>query len=201
MLQGRGAASPLPFRNPFLMGNMTDIPKHITRLTPGQIREYLARSYTAVDGLWFMKTEELSGFDKALEIDELVWRVMPKIQARQLKSFFRAGTGLDSLRLCYSEKLSLDGFDFNVFPAPSIEETGTGKAEGERMLTFRISFCPWVDKLVRSNRGHLAPVIGRRICAAEYAGWAAEFGCGFDFGSGGRLCDGSKECVLEFRAG
>jgi hypothetical protein len=174
---------------------------HSTRLTPGQIREYLARSYTAVDGLWFMKTEELSGFDKALEIDELVWRVMPKIQARQLKSFLGAGPGLDSLRLCYSEKLSMDGFDFQIFPSPPPDESGTGKTDREKMFTVRIAFCPWVDKLVRSNRGHLASIIGGRICAAEYAAWADEYGCRFEFGNGGRLCEGNPECALEFRVG
>jgi hypothetical protein len=30
------------------------------------VREYFHRSYTAVDGLWFVKVEEKYGFDKAL---------------------------------------------------------------------------------------------------------------------------------------
>jgi len=52
------------------------------KLTDKQIVEYFKRSYTAVDGLWFMKVEEIYGFDTALDIDEEVWKVMPKIQAR-----------------------------------------------------------------------------------------------------------------------
>ena len=165
---------------------------HSTRLTQDQIREYLVRSYTAVDGLWFMKAEEQFGFDKALEIDTLVWEVMPKIQARQLKSFLCVDSGLDGLRICYSEKLSLDGFDFQILPSPSQVELGTE-------MEIRIAFCPWYDKLVRSNRSHLATAIGKRICAVEYSAWAKEFGCRFEFGEEGRLCEGSSVCVLKFR--
>jgi hypothetical protein len=179
---------------------------HSTRLKPDQIRDYLARSYTAVDGLWFMKTEERLGFDEALEIDALVWRVMPKIQARQLKSALGADSGLDALAACYAEKLFLDGFDFLIVPTAPPPASGAGPGPdgaggdgAERELTIRISFCPWVDKLVRSKRGHLAPVIGGRICAAEYAGWAGEFGCAFEFGGDRKLCEEGDSCVLKFR--
>ena len=175
---------------------------HSTRLTPDQIRDYLARSYTAVDGLWFMKTEERFGFDEALQIDENVWRVMPKIQARHLRSALGAGPGLEGLLACYAEKLFLDGFDFQILPhCPPQSESGTEGAGGEGAeteLAIRISFCPWADKLARSNRGHLAQVIGGRICAAEYAAWAEEFGCRFEFG-GERKCRGEGEkCMLRF---
>ncbi len=49
-------------------------------LTDQQAAEYFHRSFTAVDGLWFMKVEEKHGFDAALEIDNEVWKVLPKIQ-------------------------------------------------------------------------------------------------------------------------
>jgi hypothetical protein len=52
------------------------------KLTDRQIADYFHRSYTAVDGLWFMKVEAACGFDTALDIDTGVWKVMPKIQAR-----------------------------------------------------------------------------------------------------------------------
>lgn len=222
---------------------MTNTQKHATRLTSDQIRDYLSRSYTAVDGLWFMKTEGLFGFEKALEIDALVWQVMPKIQARQLKSMLTAERSLDGLRTCYAEKLFLDGFEFQILSSASPEDgPGTGETEnvkhtpsaskvehgmqeaenrgmekapgadkagkkketkekaGEKSeFSVRIFFCPWVDKLVRSSRGHLAAAIGRRICAAEYAGWAAEFGCRFEFGGDRKLCEEGDACVLRFR--
>jgi hypothetical protein len=178
---------------------------HSTRLTHDQIRECLVRSYTSVDGLWFMKVEEHFGFDRALEIDQSVWEVMPKIQARQLKSMLGVDSGVEALWVCYSEKLTLDGFDFQIFSSshtPSQVELGKemdGTGGAEREFTIRIAFCPWYDKLVRSNRGHLAAAIGKRICTAEYSAWAKEFGCRFEFGKEGKLCEGTSFCVLKFQ--
>ena len=36
-----------------------------------QTVEYLRRSYSAVDGLWFMKVEEKRGFEEALDSHQL----------------------------------------------------------------------------------------------------------------------------------
>ncbi len=47
--------------------------------------EYLRRSYTAVDGLWFVMVEEAHDFDHALALDERVWQILPKIQARKAR--------------------------------------------------------------------------------------------------------------------
>ena len=62
-----------------------------------QIINYFLRSYRAIDGLWFMKVEEQYGFDRALEIDNEVWKVMPKIQARMIKSMLNLNNGPDAL--------------------------------------------------------------------------------------------------------
>ena len=154
-------------------------------LTPGQTSQYLQRSYTAVDGLWFMKSEEAHGFDAALSVDENVWRVMPKIQARALKPLCGKDSGLDALVECFETKLTLDGFEFK-----------TGKSA--RSVTITLSKCPWYDKLVKSNRRHLAEKIGTRICAAEFSGWAEEFGCGFSFTNKDRICGGCETCGVRF---
>ena len=57
----------------------------MNELTEEQKTEYFRRSYTAADGLWFMMVEERLGFEQALQIDEAVWKVLPKIQARTMK--------------------------------------------------------------------------------------------------------------------
>jgi|GEM_PF-7015795 hypothetical protein len=150
-----------------------------------QTLRYLQRSYTAVDGLWFMKTEDAHGFESALDIDEAVWKVMPKIQARALKAFCGKTAGLDSLIDCFETKLFLDGFEFRT-------ERSTDMAE----ITFLK--CPWYEKLVKSNRTHLAEKIGARICTAEFSGWAAEFGCGFSFSGENRICRGCEKCGVRF---
>jgi hypothetical protein len=157
-------------------------------MTPDQIRQYLLRSYTAVDGLWFVKAEERFGFDAALDLDAEVWKVMPKIQARKIRKFAGAGNGVSGLRMCFEEKLSVDGFVFAVAEHPGV-------------LEIRVSTCPWNEKMVRSSRAHLAGRVGNRICPLEYGAWAAEFGCAFGFGEGPKPCEGGSECVLRFGDG
>ena len=75
----------------------------MTDLSLQQVADYFNRSYKAVDGLWFMKVEEKYGFDSALELDNEVWKVMPKIQARMIKSFLGLENGSDALlkESCY----------------------------------------------------------------------------------------------------
>ncbi len=58
-------------------------------LNDKQIAEFFRRSYTAVDGLWFVKAEETCGFDAALDLDDEVWKIFPKVQARMLKDMTR----------------------------------------------------------------------------------------------------------------
>jgi len=65
-------------------------------LTDGQVARYFHRCYTAADGLWFMKVEEKYGFDAALDIDNEVWKVLPKIQPRMLKPMVKT-EGMDAL--------------------------------------------------------------------------------------------------------
>src|SRR4030042_1311798 len=81
-------------------------------LTQKQIAEYFHRSYCAVDGLWFMKIEGKYGFDVALDIDNEVWKVFPKIQARLLKSMGKLGDGINALFEAITTKLNLGGFSF-----------------------------------------------------------------------------------------
>lgn len=146
---------------------------------------YLKRSYSAVDGLWFMKVEDSFNFDKALEIDNQVWMVLPKIQARFLKTTLGVDKGLKALEQCFTEKLRLDDIDFKVM-------------RDEKSLVITISRCHWHELMVKSNRKHLSSRVGKTICDTEYSGWAQEFGEGISFEMLERICDGGKECVLKF---
>ena len=78
------------------------------KLSDKDISSYFQRSYTAVDGLWFMKVEERDGFEETLDVDDEVWKIMAKIQARTLKSFSRLEHGVDALFECLTTKLSLE---------------------------------------------------------------------------------------------
>jgi len=83
-------------------------------LNEGQIAEFWHNSYAKVDGLWCMKVEEKYGFHEALNIDNEVWKVLPKIQARMLKSMAGVSNGIEALFECLTTKLNLEGFHFKA---------------------------------------------------------------------------------------
>ena len=160
----------------------------MANLTDAQIADYFRRSYSAVDGLWFMKLEETAGFDQALDIDVRVWKIMPKIQARKLKELTGLDRGLVALFECFTTKLRIEDFEF----------TTTREADGSG-FEIHMNRCPWYELLVKSKRQHLAGTIGTQICNAEYATWAAEFGDNIEFSLGDQLCRECKRCVVRFQ--
>jgi len=168
--------------------------KGMTELTEPQKAEYFRRSYTAVDGLWFMKVEEMRGFEEALEADRRVWSVLPKIQARTLKSMLKAGEGIEGLAECIAAKHSAEGFDF---------EAGIdgGEDVNGRILRLIISKCPWHELLAKSGREALSERVGSAICNVEYAAWAAEFGDEdrkISFNLKSQICKGDEVCTFLF---
>lgn len=158
------------------------------RLSKKQIAEYFHRSYTAVDGLWFMKVEEKYGFDVALDIDNEVWEVFPKVQARLLKSLGKTGDGIDALFECLTTKLNLEGFKF--------------KAEKNESRSFKITInkCPWHNLMVKSGREKLSGKVGTLVCNTEYSAWASEFGQDIKFELKQQICLGAKSCILQFKS-
>lgn len=149
---------------------------------------YFARSFKAVDGLWFMMVEEEHGFDEALRIDEAVWRVLPKIQARRMRELLGQGQGLAALRECLTTHLAWEGHAIEC----ALDEQGGH-------LDICIRDCPWLALLRKSNREHLAEQIGPRICTAEYSTWGAEFGEEICFRLGETVCQGAEDCLLQYR--
>lgn len=162
-------------------------------LTESDKMEYFRRSYRAVDGLWFMMVEGKRGFDEALETDEAVWRVLPKIQARAIKSLLRLDDGLDGLEEAIAARMALEEFDFEL----KREDGG---------FVVEIRRCPWHDIMIRSGREELSEKVSEVICQAENSVWAQEFSCKGVEGEGmeirferqERLCQGSNRCRLWF---
>lgn len=155
-------------------------------MTEGQIADYLRRSYTAIDGLWFMKAEERYGFDAALDLDEEVWKVFPKIQVRMLKKLGEVDAGLQALADCLQAKLEIENFEFHITDV--------------RQDSFNvvISGCPWHQLMIKSGREELSGKVGTRICRTEYSVWASEFGCRLHFDADSRICTGGPSCILGF---
>jgi hypothetical protein len=159
----------------------------VKELNDKEIAQYFRRCYTAVDGLWFMKLEERSGFDEALAVDGEVWKVFPKIQARTLKALTGEDGGIDALIHCFTTKLNLEGYRYAI------------AREDNLSFTVKIEGCPWLDMLIRAGRERIAGTIGSHICRTEYAVWAEEFDRSLEFTMNRLLCDGSECCLLEFR--
>jgi hypothetical protein len=169
----------------------------MTRLTDEQKTEYFRRSYTSVDGLWFMKVEEKLGFDESLRLDEAVWKVLPKIQARALKGMMHLPGGLAGLEQALSARLALEGFEFEIEP----QEDG---------LAVIVKRCPWHDMMIKSGRGKLSERVSDLICRVENSVWASEFseldegegrdgkGWRIEFQREERICRGEGRCVLRF---
>jgi hypothetical protein len=153
-------------------------------LTDKQIAAYLHRSYAAADGLWFMKVEEKYGFDTALEIDDQVWKVLPKIQARKLKSMLVLDEGIEGLAEGIETRLALEGFEFEA------------EKDSDSFKVF-IKRCPWHELMVKSGRGHLSDKVSSLICREENSVWASEFG-DISFELDEQICKGSERCVLRF---
>jgi len=159
-------------------------------LNDRQIADYFRRCYTSVDGLWFMKVEEAFGFDRALEIDNEVWQVLPKIQARFFKSLSKEKRGMQALFDCLTARLQLEGFSFSI-----------EKEDTVMNFSFCIDQCPWHNVLVRSGRQGISARIGLEICTTEYSVWASEFGADIRFELKQRICGGEEFCSLHFQQG
>ena len=153
-------------------------------LTDQQTAEYFHRSFTAVDGLWFMKVEEQHGFEAALEIDNEVWKVLPKIQARKLKSLLQATQDIDGLYECFTTRLQLEGFEFEA-------------RKDTQGFSIIVKSCPWHNQMIKSGRKHLSGKVGSTICRTDYAAWAKEFG-NVSFELQDQICTGTGQCLLRF---
>lgn len=163
----------------------------MTDLTDEQKAEYFRRSYTAADGLWFMMVEEKYGFEASLQLDEAVWKVLPKIQARTIKAMMKLNSGLEGLQEAVSARLHLEGFDYDL----KRQENG---------FEVIVKKCPWHDLMIRSGRLELSEKVGELICRVENSAWSQEFKeIDADLGEirferEDRICKGSSRCILRF---
>ena len=158
------------------------------KLTDEQADNFFHRCYAAVDGLWCMEVEERYGFETALEIDNAVWQVFPKIQARKLKELTKLGNGIETLRECLTTKLSLEGYSYK---AENIDDRGG--------FQITIAQCPWHNITVDSGREKLSSRVGNAICTTEYSVWASEFGDDIRWEQLCRLYEGSETCMIQFK--
>lgn len=157
----------------------------MTKLSSSQIIDYFNRSYKAVDGLWFIKVEEKHGFDDALDLDNEVWKVLPKVQARMIKSFLGLEKGPDALFEGLLTKFELEGFKIKT-------------RKNDKGFKITVTDCPWHNLMIKSGREHLSALVGETICQTEYNVWVSELAKNMKFELKSQKCKESKKCVLEF---
>lgn len=152
------------------------------------ICEYFKRSYFAVDGLWFMMVEKEFSFDVALKLDEDVWRILPKIQARKVKELLKLnGKGLEDFLKAIKVKFDAEEYEYGI------------RKQEENQIQISINKCPWFEILKKANREHLSAKIAEAICFLELRVWVNEFGDDLIFEPiNGRCIDGNI-CIFNFR--
>lgn len=127
------------------------------------IIEYLRKSYFSVDGLWFVLLEEEDSFHKALELDEKVWKILPKIQARLVKKALKlTGLPLKILSEYLKVKLESEGYNYGI------------SFSSQHRFMLKVNSCPWLNILREANRQNLAQKISKHICQEEFKVWAIE---------------------------
>ncbi|MBW2644167.1 MAG: hypothetical protein JRC89_12590, partial [Deltaproteobacteria bacterium] len=102
------------------------------------LSEYFKKCFLAVDGLWFMMLEKTDSFDKALDVDRMVWEILPKIQARKIKELLKLKTASED-DLIRALKFKLDAEDF-------ISEI----LRKDSHINIIIRKCPWLTLLKQS---------------------------------------------------
>lgn len=156
-------------------------------MDPMILSGYLRRSYFAVDGLWFSMVEKKASFEEALALDEQVWAVLAKIQARNVKELLniKGGSTADLLK-GLEMKLQAEEYGYTV------EDSGPDR------LLLHVHHCPWYALMKKSGREHLAGKVGDVICTRELQVWADELAHGMTLSLSSQRCRGSAVCCLEY---
>lgn len=124
--------------------------------------EVMVDNYRSVDGLWFQLVEQQFGTEKAVELDEAVWRVLGKIEGRRVKKAFNLTEGgipaiLKALQL-----------------SPSMSAFGPSDAEQPNANQVRFSITDCLSQKTRLQKGQqLFPCQG--VQQSYLSSFAAQF--------------------------
>jgi len=156
-------------------------------LNDSNLKEYFKRCFFSVDGFWFIMAEEELGFEKALEIDRNVWKLLPKTQVRKIRKLLEIETNkINDIRTALDFKLKAEDYTYEV------------RNTSDLVLEIAITGCPWLTLMRESGRQDLASKVGKTICPTEYSVWAKEFGMKLDADLNNCLCSDNTPCILRF---
>ncbi len=150
------------------------------------ISDYLRKCFVSVDGLWFMKVEQGADFEKALELDIEVWKVLPKIEARIIQELLGLEKGMEALRQALDFKLSAEDSRFELSP---LSRDG---------FTLEVRDCSWVAHIRKANREQFLERISESICSLEFGMFASEFGFDISVEHDRSSCRSKGGCRFQF---
>ncbi|MHA1372098.1 MAG: DUF6125 family protein, partial [Promethearchaeota archaeon] len=105
-----------------------------------------ARLAQTLDGLWFVKLEEQFGFEKALEIDDRVWAIYGKIEARRLKAIYEQYYNVQKEKPIKQLEILLNKSLFNATLTYDVQHAG------EKELLFLVNECKTLAGMKKIGR-------------------------------------------------
>jgi len=134
-----------------------------------------------------MKVEQGADFEKALELDIEVWKVLPKIEARTIQELLGLGKGMPALRHALEFKLSAEDSRFEL------------SAFGQDSFTLEVRDCSWVAHIRKANQEQFLERISESICSVEFGTFASEFGSDISVEHDCSSCRSKGGCRLVFK--
>jgi len=133
-------------------------PQH-SALSYDDLMEVASRTYYTIDGLWFLAIEEQFGFEKAFQMNQVVWQQAgPILGRRLLKNIDTEGKSL--LRILM-ELLQADPLMY-VHKPEVVELT-------EKRAVFRCNECPVQIARIRDGKGVYDGIPGCSLLFDAYA--------------------------------
>ena len=175
----------------------------MNKLTEKEKIEYNHQNFIKTDGLWFIKVEEKFGFEKALELDREVWKILPKMQARFLKNKMGLNNSFEDLLKALKQKMELDGYRFRTTitgikkDKSIIKHNNKINSLPKKSIHIKISHCPWHEIMLKAKREKLSAIIGSTICKTEYTAFAREFIKDISVIIKNQICHRSKFCTFQ----
>ncbi|MEJ2293305.1 MAG: DUF6125 family protein [Candidatus Lokiarchaeota archaeon] len=117
----------------------------------------LERSFFTLDGLWMIKLEKTSNWEKAIKIDSQVWEVLLKVIIRRLRKYLNLHyNSIENLIRILTFRWSAEGWKFDLLP----------QIDGYRI---EIRNCPYKSAMDRNpDRQERIPLICRDMCIPFY---------------------------------
>ncbi|MFX0197466.1 MAG: DUF6125 family protein [Candidatus Hodarchaeota archaeon] len=152
------------------------------------IINYLRRSYTWVDGFWFIEVERyLDSFDNALKIDIQVWIKITQQQAKLAqKLLYLSKSDVYAIIETLKVKWLVDGHSYEL-----------GRVD-KNLGSVVIRKCPWFETMKRSGREHLAGHVCRAVCPPLYQTWAETINPKVKVEMSKFLGKGAEGCEINF---